>query len=564
MAMDGLNLAASAAECRRIAGGRVDKIQQPEKDELVLLLRCGGENLRLLISASPEHCRMQLTGLKKENPIDAPAFCMLLRKRLTGGRIAYVEQPKLDRVVNIGIETQNDLGDNVTYVLSAEIMGKYSNIILVNEQGTIVDAIKRIGIGMSNVRTILPGQRYEMPPAQDKKDPTEATAEDFYAVLSGSERGDKALSAAFFGLSPKMAAKLLQSAGKSPGEYLAAFYAGLKAGEISPCIELNDAGEPLGVLPFIPAEGEYRPMPSMAEALDCFYAETDKLQSMRRHGASIRKLLQNNIDRCEKKLALYNDAIASEGDIERLKLFGELLIANAYRITSGSSEAAVQNYYNDPPNTVIIPIEERYSVNDNAQRYYKKYQKAKAARDMAAQQREKALEELAYLEGQMDNLDKCTGESELRELTDELTAEGYIKRQRDGKRGQKLPPSKPMCFVSSDGTEIYVGKNNRQNDALTLKFAAPHDIWLHTKDIPGSHVIIRSENPSKETLYQGALLAAYYSKGRGSENVPVDYTERRFVKKPSGAKPGMVIYTTNKTAYVTPEPSGVKAMQQKQ
>ena len=183
---------------------------------------------------------------------------------------------------------------------------------------------------------------------------------------------------------------------------------------------------------------------------------------------------------------------------------------------------------------------------------------------MAAQQREKALEELAYLEGQMDNLDKCTGESELRELTDELTAEGYIKRQRDGKRGQKLPPSKPMCFVSSDGTEIYVGKNNRQNDALTLKFAAPHDIWLHTKDIPGSHVIIRSKNPSKETLYQGALLAASYSKGRGSENVPVDYTERRFVKKPSGAKPGMVIYTTNKTAYVTPEPSGVKAMQQKQ
>ena len=197
MAMDGLNLAASVAECRRIVGGRIDKIQQPEKDELAVSLRCGGENLRLLISASPEHCRMQLTNVKKENPIDAPAFCMLLRKRLAGGRIVYVEQPNLDRIVNIGIEAQNDLGDTVTFVLCAEIMGKYSNIILINEQGIVVDAIKRIGIGMSNVRTVLPGQKYEMPPAQDKADPTKASAQDFEAVIAEAGGGHKDRQSAF-------------------------------------------------------------------------------------------------------------------------------------------------------------------------------------------------------------------------------------------------------------------------------------------------------------------------------------------------------------------------------
>lgn len=293
MAMDGLNLAASVAECRRIVGGRIDKIQQPEKDELAVSLRCGGENLRLLISASPEHCRMQLTNVKKENPIDAPAFCMLLRKRLAGGRIVYVEQPNLDRIVNIGIEAQNDLGDTVTFVLCAEIMGKYSNIILINEQGIVVDAIKRIGIGMSNVRTVLPGQKYEMPPAQDKADPTKASAQDFEAVIAEARgiRIDKALSNAFFGLSPKMAAKLCENATDkcscgelSPGErrelaeYLHSFYRRLSQGDVTPCVTLNDIGEPEGVLPFAPKEGEYRPAPTMSEALDRFYAETDNLQ----------------------------------------------------------------------------------------------------------------------------------------------------------------------------------------------------------------------------------------------------------------------------------------------
>ena len=574
MAMDGLSLGAAVAEARVLIGGRIDKIQQPDKDELILAVRSGGENYRLLLCASPEHCRLQLTSVKRENPIEAPAFCMLLRKRLSGGRILDISQPNLDRTVYISIEAQNDLGDMVPYTLCAEIMGKYSNIILISEKGIIMDAIKRVGVGMSNVRTILPGLEYIAPPAQDKEDPLKASPADFYNAMKDASRPDRALSARFFGLAPSVAEKLVlrASEGKSwdelseqerkkAAEGVFEFYCELAEGRFNAAMIMNDEGEPAGVLPFYPLGYEYREMPSMGAALDSFYAETDLIHRMRRQGAGIRKTLQNNIERCRKKLAMQDEAISSEGDIEKLRLYGELLTANAYALQQGSSEAAVLDYYKDPPEPVIIPLDTRLSPNDNAQRYYKKYQKAKAARDMAAEQRKKTLEELEYLEGQLDNLDKCTGDAELRELSDELMNEGYIKRPKG--KVQRLPASKPMCFLSSDGIEIYVGKNNRQNDMLTLKLAGPRDIWMHTKGIPGSHVIIRAEDPPKDTLYQGALLAAYYSKGRGGENIPVDYTERRFVKKPSGAKPGMVIYTTNRTAYVTPDGAAVREIRQK-
>lgn len=574
MAMDGLSLAAAVAEARALVGGRIDKIQQPDKDELVLTIRSGGENYRLLLCASPEHCRLQLTGVKRENPIEALAFCMLLRKRLSGGRILSIDQPNLDRSVYISIEAQNDLGDMVPYTLCAEIMGKYSNIILISEKGIIMDAIKRVGVGMSNVRTILPGLEYIAPPPQEKADPMQAEPKDFYHAISGAMRPDKALSARFFGLAPAVAAKLLDSVTQGRGweelaeeerkkaaEDICEFYRRLSVGSFSAAMIIDHQGEPQGVLPFCPYGCDYREMPSIGEALDSFYAETDIIQRMRRQGAGIRKTLQNNIERCKKKLAMQDEAISSEGDIEKLRLYGELLTANAYALQQGSSEAAVYNYYMDPPEPIVIPLDSRLSPNDNAQKYYKKYQKAKATRDMAAEQREKTLEELEYLEGQLDNLDKCTGDSELRELNDELMNEGYIKRPKG--KVQRLPASKPMCFVSSDGIEIYVGKNNRQNDMLTLKLAGPRDIWMHTKEIPGSHVIIKAEDPPKQTLYEGALLAAYYSKGRGGENIPVDYTEKRYVKKPSGAKPGMVIYTTNRTAYVTPDPAEIKAIKQK-
>nr|HMM30335.1 NFACT family protein [Clostridia bacterium] len=284
-----------------------------------------------------------------------------------------------------------------------------------------------------------------------------------------------------------------------------------------------------------------------------------------RRSASVRRILQNNHARVEKKLSLYNDALGATEETERLRLFGELITANLHTIKRGIAEAALYNYYEDPPQAVMVPMDTRYSPSENAQRYFKKYQKAKAAREMAAAQREQALEELSYLEGQLDNLDKCSTDAELQELHEELVTLGYIKREKTKQKPQKLPPSKPVCYISSEGTEIYVGRNNAQNDQLTLRFADGEDYWLHVKGIPGSHVIVKSGGePGRQTLYEAALLAAHFSRARGGSNVAVDYTPRKYVKKPSGAKPGMVIYTTNKTAYVTPDEASVKHIAQKQ
>ncbi|MDR0840211.1 MAG: NFACT family protein [Christensenellaceae bacterium] len=573
MAMDGLNLYAATQEIRALCGGKIDKIHQPEKDELVLLVRAEGENHRLLLSANPMHARAQLTDVKRANPLEAPVFCMLLRKKLLGGRIVSVDQPNMDRVLNIVVQAQNELGDSVPYTLCAEVMGKYSNLVLINEAGAVVDAIKRVGPGMSEVRVLLPGVPYVLPPPQQKRDIRQASqAEIAGALVAG--RVDKALSGAFFGIAPNMAAalcervtsqrdcELLTSAEKEAlAASLYALFAELKEGVCRPALALDAYGAPLAIYPFVPNLPDCSPLPTMRQALDTFYERQDIAQRMQRHGGSLRRVLQNNIERCLKKLALYEGAIDAEDAIERLRLYGELLTANQHAIAPGVNQAMVQNYYFDPPAPIVIPLNPQFSAGVNARQYYKKYQKAKAARDISRLHRAAALEELAYLEGQLDNLGKCTDAIELAELSEELGKLGYIKHKPGEKKPAKLPASKPMHFVSSDGADIFVGKNNRQNDDLTLR-AAGEDIWLHTKEIPGSHVIIKQAEPSKATLYEACLLAAYYSKARGSGNVPVDYAPRKHVKKPAGAKPGMVVYTANKTAYVTPADAEVKAIKQ--
>ena len=575
MAMDGLNLHASLIEMQQLIGGKIDKVQQPERDELLLGVHTANGNFKLLLSASAANTRAHLTQVKRTNPADAPMFCMLLRKRIAGGKIISVDQPNLDRVLVITIETRNDLGDLVPYQLISEIMGKHSNIVLVNERGLIVDAIRHVGVGMSNVRLILPGLPYELPPQQAKKNPLTASEADFALALSQEGRIDKRLSGAFFGLAPAMAAALAARVTEKTSceslselersllaESLFVFYRAFAAGEFTPTLAVNEFGEPIAVYPFVPAGVLSRPAESIGAAFDAYCAQHDVFERMQRHGASVRRVLQNNIERCEKKLALYAEAMNATESMERCRLYGELLTANMHALRQNGKEAAVLNYYLDPPEMVEIPLDPRFSVGDNAQRYYKKYQKMKAARDMAGAQREQALTEVAYLEGQLDNLGKCVSDTELAELVDELREQGYLKREKGAKKPQKHAATKPMCFASSDGrARIYVGKNNRQNDALTLRFAEGNDIWLHTKNIPGSHVIIKCEGElSEQTLFEAALLAAYYSRARGSENVPVDYTPRKYVKKPAGAKPGMVIYTTNRTAYVTPDEASIKAL----
>lgn len=579
MSMDGLSLYSAMNELnKRLAGGKIDKIQQTDKEELLLMVRSLGQTYRLLINASAADNRVQLTELKKQAPSEAPMFCMLLRKRIAGGKIVRFEQERLDRVLKISIETYNDLGDLSVFALYCELMGKHSNIILVNEKGVIVDAIKHVGLGMSSVRFVMPGLEYSAPPAQDKQDPSKASADDFsMAMCMVGMSIAKALSNAFFGLSPAVAAQLVarytnktectqlsEAEREELAERLAAFYADMAQGKEKASAVLNALGETEAVYPFAISGSGIKLYDSIGEALDSLYINSDRREWAKRHGASARKVLQNNIERCEKKLALYADALNSGEQMEKCRLYGELLTANLHSLKSGTDTAAVDNYYADPVERIAIPLDRQLTPGENAQRYYKKYQKLKAARDMAIVQREQTLSELNYLEGQLDNLTKCTAENELSELIEELKDQGYIKRDKGGKKKMKLAASKPMHFVSSTGADIYVGKNNRQNDELTLHFASPNDIWMHTKNIPGSHVIVKgASEQDTATMTEAALLAAYYSRARGSENVAVDYTPRKYVKKPAGAKPGMVIYTTNKTAYVTPSEEAVAGLKER-
>lgn len=579
MSMDGLSLLAVSTELQTLIGGKVDKIQQPERDTLILTIRAGGSNYRLLLCAHPENGRIQLTQTSYPNPPEPPAFCMLLRKRLTGGRVHSVKQPSLDRVLVIEIEARDELGDTVLLKLVTEVMGKHSNICFLSQSETILDCARHVGAGMSSVRMLLPGIVYTPPPPQDKINPLLASEEDFNTALE--ERGaiHKLLSGKFFGLSPDCArqmasrwsgeAELDASAlsdtdRRSFARFVHGLYRSFAQGQFSPTIVYNGVKEPVAVYAFTPACAlqSCLQVKTMSAALDVFYAERDKLERFRRRSVSAQRVIQNHLERCYKRLTVAEQALNQDDDLERLRLNGEMILSSAYSLARGMQAAKLMNYYLDPPAECVVELDERLSPQENAQRYFKRYQKGKAARALASDQREKALEEIAYLEGQQDNLDKCTSDGELAEIREELVREGYLKPENSRVKPQKHAPSKPLSIRSSDGLEIYVGRNNQQNDALTLHFARPEDWWFHTKNIPGSHVIVRCEGDLPETtLREAAMLAAFYSKARASASVPVDYCLRKFVKKPAGARPGMVIYTINRTVYVTPDEAAVKGLQ---
>ena len=569
--MDGLSLSAAVFELSRIVGGRIEKVQQPERDELLISIHSAGGSCRLLISASPENCRIVLTDERKTSPVEAPAFLMLMRKYLTGARIVSVDQPNMDRVVVIVIETYTELRDAVEMKLVCEIMGRHSNIILVDGEGEVLDAIRRVSPSVSSARLVLPRVKYEYPPSKLKIDPREAAAEDFGRVLENAVKPESALSESFYGLSPAVAKRLLVSLGypecgiKTLSERLESFYADFKRGEYKPCIVTAD-GSPVCTLPFLPRDGSsYTECASMSEAVCGFYEKRAAEESIKRRTSSLEHAVRNAISKLERKLSIYSEAISSEEENEKLRLYGELLTANLHTINQKSQSAAVYDYYKDPPELVSIPLDPLLSPADNAQRYYTKYRKAKLARDHAVKMRDDAVSELSYLEEIAYTLSCCDGESELNEIRAELIAGGYVHDDaKKGKRGAapaKTPPSKPYAFRSRDGIDILVGKNNRQNDRLTFGVASPEDTWLHAKEIHGSHVIIKKGgNIPDATLYDAAMLAAYYSKARGSATVPVDYAQAKYVKKPSGAKPGMVIYTHQHTVYVTPDIEHIKLL----
>ncbi len=567
MPMDGLTLGLIARELNgALAGGRIAKVVQPERDEIILTVRSDGENRQLLLSATANCARAHLTRVKKNNPLEPPALCMLMRKHIVGGRVASIRQVLADRILEIEIEHRDELGDPARKKLICEFMGKHSNLIFVDEGGRIIDSARRVNDQISSVREVLPGLRYELPPAHGKLNYDSVTADALYAAMAGMNgRLHKLIAQCISGMSTQTARELAFRAAGSEEAHsdeidlracCESIADNLRAipGHVAPAVLVDDDGAPLDIVAF-----EYRSRahlraehyPTISEAADAFYRTRDMSERIQQKSAAIHRTLKKNIERLERKLALQREALLGSERMEEYRLKGELLTANLHLAKKGMKSVPLPNYYEPGMPQLTVELDEKLSPGQNAQKYFKLYQKARNAKTLAAEQIEKTSAELNYLEGQMDNLSKCREESELFELRQELEKFGYVKPNRSRRQLKQLPPSKPMKFTAPSGRVVLVGKNNLQNDRLTFT-AQPDEVWLHAKDMPGSHVIIVDPDPDDATIGWAARLAAAYSKGGASSRVPVDYTLRRYVKKPGGAKPGFVIYTHQRTLSVEP------------
>lgn len=570
MALDGVLLNCIMEELEdKIIGGRIDKIHQPEKDEIHIGIRANNQNFKLLISASSNYPRIHLTMLQKSNPLSPPVFCMVLRKHLTGGRIVNIEQPDFERILILYIESRDELGDLATKRLIVEIMGRHSNIILVDENGVIIDSIKRITEEISRVRQVLPGIPYVFPPSQNKQNPLMQEHASLENILNSSEDAKKAartIQNNFTGISRVTALEIAHrgETDSLPMAFLE-FFEKVKLKDFEPVLLKDETGRPKDIFPFPYFQYDLNlqeSFESVSMALELFFDARDRMDRIRQRTSHLLKVLNTNLERAQKKLGILMEEYKAAQNADKYRLYGELITANIYQIPKGMEKVELVNYYDPNGSLVEIPLDKNKTPNQNAQAYFKKYNKAKNALIMIEQQIKETQEEIQYLDTQLDNLNKCTEESEIEEIRQELAQEGYIRLRSERKRPKKIAPSKPYHFLSSDGFHIYVGKNNTQNDRLTLKTAEPDDLWLHTKDIPGSHVIIKTQGKElpEQTLLEAGILAAYFSKAKNSTKVLVDYCPRKNVRKPSGAKPGMVIYENYRTMYVTPDEAVINSL----
>ncbi|MBE6807257.1 MAG: fibronectin/fibrinogen-binding protein [Ruminococcaceae bacterium] len=579
MALDGAFLACLRQEliCA-LPEARIDKIHQPGREELLIALRFRGGNRKLYLSAGANSPRLHFTEQAPENPAQPPMFCMLLRKRLTGGRLAAIRQEGLERALYLDFDCISELGEPVRLTLAVEIMGRHSNIILIGPDGRIIDAIKRVDPAMSSVRPILPGLPYEVPPAPaGKYDLTAHTPDQIVTALKGGKDAplSKALQAVTTGLSPLSCRELAYraTAGQdspvstlTPREWekladcLHRVRNAVLTGEKQvPYLITKPDGTPLefSFQPIIQygLEATGQEMESFSALLDTFYYKRAQAERMRVKGHDLLRVLTTATERVNRKLNVQRQELATAENRETLRLYGDLIHANMHLISPGASQAELVNYYDENCATITVPLDPALSAAANAQKYYKDYRRAQTAQRMLTDRIAAGEQEQIYLESVFDSLSRASSTRELEELRTELETEGYLRRQK-GK--QKPPPAmKPLTFRSDDGFTIYVGRNNLENDRLTLRVAKGSDVWLHTKNIPGSHVIVvcEGQTPPDRTLEQAAILAATHSKAVDSVQVPVDYAAAKYVKKPSGAKPGMVIYTDNRTAYVNPDPA---------
>ena len=566
MAYDGIITYAAAKELNeRIALGKIEKIYQPGPEDLLVHIHTARGNVRLFISCNSQSARVCLTEGSYTNPDQPPTFCMLLRKHLQGGRITAVRQKDAERIIEIDIEAQNELGFSVCRRLIAEIMSKHSNIVLVDlETGKIIDSIKRISIDVNRYRQLLPGVIYQYPPKQDKLPFSEVTAETLLP------HDDRAIMARVAGISPSISREMLAGCYTAndasvtsvvPARRLRGMITSIEDGSAAPRVYIDDEGTPreFHITDLSEFEGlETRFFDTLSECVDFYFTNRESSNLVRQKSQPLLKSVQASLSKALlKKKKLSEDLLKAESS-DKYRLFGELLTANLHLVKPGDRRVTVVNYYDG--SELVIPLDEKISASANAQKYFKKYSKARTAIREKQTQLEDNDKDIQYLESVIQNIEAADSVPLLDSIRDELEQTGYVRRrQKAAQRKKKNVKPDPLRYTLSDGTEVLVGRNNTENDWLTMKYASKTDVWMHTKDIPGSHVIVRLEDGrslgdlSADLIYEAASIAAYHSKASGSDNVPVDYVPVRYVKKPNGAKPGMVIFTHNQTVYVTPK-----------
>jgi len=578
MAFDGITIANIVHELNRnLLDGRINKIAQPETDELLLTIKTPGGQRRLSISASASLPLIYLTEGNKPSPMTAPNFCMLLRKHINNGRITKIWQPKLERIIHFEIEHLDELGDLCKKELIVEIMGKHSNIIFCNEDGTIIDSIKHVSSQMSSVREVLPGRTYFIPDTMEKSDPLSVSFAEFQRVLTEKPMPlSKAVYTSFTGISPVVAEEICYLSGidssLTPRELsedllthlyrqFTLYFEEVSAGHFSPAIYYHGA-EPkeFSALPLTHFSQYIRKeYDSISRLLEDYYAEKNTLTRIRQKSIDLRRVVQTALERNRKKYDLQAKQLRDTENREKFKVYGELIHTYGYNLEPGAKKLEALNYYTNE--MITIPLDSTKTPQENALKYFEKYNKQKRTFEALTSLIEETRDDISYLESVSNALDIALSEDDLTQIKEELIESGYIRRKFTKKKVKIT--SKPFHYLSSDGYHIYVGKNNLQNEELTFHFASGNDWWFHAKGIPGSHVIVKTngEELPDRTFEEAGKLAAYYSKNRGSEKIEIDYIEKKHVKKPKGGKPGFVVYYTNYSLMIDSDISQIKQLE---
>lgn len=579
MAFDGITIANIVTELNQtITGGKINKIAQPENDELIITIKNQRKQYRLFLSASASLPLIYLTETNKPSPLTAPNFCMLLRKHIGSGKIIAIEQPGMERIIRFTIEHLNELGDLCTKYLIVEIMGKHSNIIFCNEEDQIIDSIKHVSAHMSSVREVLPGRPYFIPETQSKLNPLVLTEEIFQEkIFPRPVNVAKAIYTSITGISPLMAEEVCYRAGIDGGiptdgledverVHLAHTFLrmvdDIRDGHFEPNI-IYKGKEPVEFACFpLSQYQDYRAVsyPSIFPVLETYYAEKNIVTKMRQKTVDLRKIVQNALERNVKKYQLQQKQLKDTEKKEKYRVWGELLNTYGYEVEPGAKSMEALNYYTNE--MIQIPLDETMTPQENAKKYFDKYSKLKRTKEALDTLLQETGDEIKHLESIAASLDIASSEEDLLQIKEEMMEYGYVKRKNTGGKKVKVT-SRPYHYISSDGYDIYVGKNNFQNDELSFKFASGNDWWFHAKGQPGSHVIVKSKNEElpDRTFEEAGKLAAYYSKGRQAPKVEIDYTQKKNLRKPTGGKPGFVVYYTNYSLLIEPDITGLQQIQ---